>query len=304
MKMTFPKNSSRWTISILISLLMAGLLSTPDTSHGAAITWGPATAISGDSDVINAGTLLYAYDWGASSNVNAVGFTELFNTGAGSSISALGFYDVGSSYFSSGSAPFSTLSPQYQSILMGGLYSVGGSPVPVTVTLTGLTIGHGYSVQVWVNDPRGPENGRSKTITSPGGSTNTLRFSMNSLMSPGGPGQYTVGTFTANATTQSFTLTGNSPDNVTQMNAVQVRDNSIQAQPVWRGIQSTGPGAVKLIFTGPSGAHFTLLTTTNVGAAGPWTPLPSGAGTFAGIPVTNLDGSATNADKFYRISSP
>jgi hypothetical protein len=79
-------------------------------------------------------------------------------------------------------------------------------------------------VQVWVNDPRGPENARSETITSAGGNTNTLRFSINfTNTNPGGPGQYTIGTFTADATNQIFTLNGGT-NGVSQLNALQLRD--------------------------------------------------------------------------------
>jgi hypothetical protein len=303
MRIIMLENPFRWPVSPLILLLAAALPMMPATLHGAAITWGPATDISGDGDVINTGTLAYAYDFYAPSTVNGVGFTAL-GAVVGTNVFAPGFFDSGP-YFTSSSNPFAALSTAYKNVLTGGVYIAGSSPVPVPVTLSNLVIGRKYSVQVWVNDPRGPENNRTETITSAGGNTNTLKFSTNTLSNPGGPGQYTVGTFTADANSQTFSLTGNPGDNVTQMNALQVRDISTQGQPVWISINPAGAGAVKLVFTGPSGAFYTLLTTTNITTpAVDWTPLPGGAGTFAGISINYIDSAATNKNKFYGIRSP
>ncbi len=145
----------------------------------------------------------------------------------------------------------------------------------------------------------------SEAITSPGGNTITLDFSTNTLSNPGGPGQYTVGTFTADATNQTFTLTGNPVNYVIQMNALQVRDIGTQAMPAWSGVNSVGPGAVQLIFKGASGGEYTVLTTTDISTPiANWTPLPNSAGTFGAIAVTNLDSAATNKVRFYRIRSP
>jgi len=175
----------------------------------------------------------------------------------------------------------------------------------VPVTLANLTIGRKYAVQVWVNDPRGPYNARSETITSPGGNTITLDFSTNTLSNPGGPGQFTVGTFTADATNQTFTLMGNPGAYVTQMNALQLRDVGTQALPTWSGINSAGAGAVQLIFKGAAGGEYTVLTTTDISTPiANWSPLPNSAGIFSAIAITNIDPKATNKAQFYRIRSP
>jgi hypothetical protein len=301
-RITVLERPFRWSNSLLILAMVAVVLTLPDTLHGAPITWGPATDIAGDSDVVNMGALVYAYEWSLTASiVNGVSFTVSSSISGGEGILAPGFFDVGSSYFTSSSTPFSALSSEYSNILVGAVYITTGNPLSVPVTLANLTVGRKYVVQVWVNDPRGPENARSETITSPGGNTITLHFSTNTLSNPGGPGQYTVGTFTADATNQMFTLMGNPVDNVTQMNAVQVRD----VGPAWSGIDSAGAGAVQLIFRGPSGAHYTLLTATNIDTPiANWTPLPNGTGTFDVITITNLDSAATNNAQFYRIRSP
>lgn len=100
----------------------------------------------------------------------------------------------------------------------------------------------------------------------------------------------------------SFTaLMGDPVNDVTQMNALQVRDSV----PTWSAIRPAGAGTVRLIFNGPSADHYTLLTTTNIFTPiSDWTPLPNGAGTFGAINITNLDSAATNKTQFYRIRSP
>ncbi|HLH53362.1 MAG TPA: hypothetical protein VKY92_07085 [Verrucomicrobiae bacterium] len=277
-----------------------------DSLHGAAITWGPASDIAGDTDVINTGALVYAYEWGTMpSTINGVSFTSSYTVNGGTNVFFVpNSLDSGSTYFSSSSPPFSALSSAYITILEGAVYVAAGNPFSVEVTLANLTIGRKYAVQVWVNDPRGPYNDRSETITSPGGNTVTLDFSTNALNKAGGPGQYTVGTFTADATNQTFTLMGNPAAYVTQLNALQVRDVGTQTLPAWSGINPAGAGAVQLIFQGASGGEYTVLTTTDISTPiANWTPLPNGAGIFGVIAITNIS-PATNKARFYRIRSP
>jgi hypothetical protein len=249
-----------------MALLSLGFLMAAARLQGAAITWAPATDIAGDSDVLNTGTPVYAYSWsGITSTVNGVRFTGSAGTNGGNNVLAPAFSNYGPAYFTSKAKPFSALSTAYSNILIGADYVVR---LPVPVTLENLTIGRDYAVQVWVNDPRGPENARSETITSAGGNTNTLRFSINATnTSPGGPGQFTIGYFTADTTNQTFTLNGGT--NVTQMNALQLRDvtsgsgTTIRAGQTWTlGFKSIpllnpvggNPGQVSVtFFTAPGG---------------------------------------------------
>jgi len=218
MKRALHERPHRW----LIALLNLGFLMAAATLQGAVITWGPAGNIAGDSDVLNAGAPVYAYSWsGITSTVNGVSFTGSPGINGGTNVLAPAFTNYGPAYFTSKATPFSALSTAYSNILIGADYIVR---LPVPVTLENLTIGHNYSVQVWVNDPRGPENARSETITSAGGNTNTLRFSINfTNTNPGGPGQYIIGNFTSDATKQTFTLNGGT-NGVSQLNALQLRD--------------------------------------------------------------------------------
>ena len=203
--------------------LIAGL-----TSYAAVITWGKATTISNDTDVVTSGSLAYAYNEAYyPTAVNGVPF------GGGNSPSALGTNITLSGNFSWSNTAFGTgagspwdgLSPFYQTLLRGGAYAVNNAQM--SVTLSNLTVGHAYLVQVWVNDNRALAGTRTETINSSGGNAITLDY--NSTGTNGGVGQFTIGTFTADAASQPFALTGVFPanGNSSQLNAIQVRDQSV-----------------------------------------------------------------------------
>jgi autotransporter-associated beta strand protein len=189
--------------------------------QAATITWNTPVTISGDIDVATTGNLLYAYN-GANStvSVNGVSFTGENSTttwgSVGISISGGGSANT-TAYGSGSGSPWSSLSANYQTVLKGGDYANNASSA-ITVTLNSLTSGKQYLVQVWVNDNRASTS-RSETVVGGGGNTVTLNY--NNTTAAGGVGQYAIGTFTASATSQTFTLTGAASS---QLNAIQVRD--------------------------------------------------------------------------------
>lgn len=196
------------------------LFSLASSSKGAPVTWSAPATISSDSDVSNAGTPVFAYNWmNVVQTVNGVSFTA---PGGGA---ALG-WNSGASYAAfvtdAGTAmPAYGLSSAYKNILNGGRYDSNGSAC--TVTLNNLFSGHQYALQLWVQDARIYGPGRSETVTSGGGNTVVLNYSNAAINTPGGMGQYTIGTFTADAGSQAITLDGNSGGS-TQINALQLRD--------------------------------------------------------------------------------
>ena len=187
----------------------------------ASIAWNSPFTIAGDADVSTNGSLVYACDVsGAAATVNTVLFAGSFSGNITVTGSA-GY--AGNSFVGGASAPWSGLSANYQTMLQGGYYATNNTAM--SVMLSGLTVGHNYSVQVWVSDSRsGSSTNRTETVTSSSGNTVTLAY--NSTQAQGGVGQYTIGTFTADATIQTFTLTGVLPsgNNSSQINAIQVRE--------------------------------------------------------------------------------
>lgn len=190
------------------------------------IVWGTNVTIAGDTDVFTNGTLLYAYDW-ANSNatVNGIAFAGASGAAVSTNVSVSG---IGSYYagYSSSSAPFSSLSSEYRSILTGGEY---GGAVTATVTLNNLTSGRVYAVQVWVSDPRGGGTaGRTETVSG----LNQVTLAYNVPPATGGVGQYSIGVFTAIGNSQTFSLTTTGTGS-TQINALLVSDvTGTDYQPV------------------------------------------------------------------------
>ncbi len=207
-------------------LLLGGGMS----SHAASITWGAPVTISGDTDVATNGVLAYAYDdSGVAATVNTVPFAAA-NSGVsfGTNILAGFGNSTANAYVGGASTPWSGLSANYQTVLEGGAYTSTNSPA--AITLYNLTVGHAYLVQVWVNDSRaGSTTNRTETVT---GGSNTVTLAYNNSYAQGGVGQYTIGSFTADGATQTFTLNGILPsaNNSSQLNAIQVRDQG--AAPV------------------------------------------------------------------------
>jgi autotransporter-associated beta strand protein len=206
------------------------LFALPLASHGAGITFASPVSIAGESDVATAGTLKFAYNWAnAPQTVNGVVFAGTNATttvGTDLSMTWLGGGRSNLTAFS-GSGVFTGLTAAYQGMLKGAVYAAtSGAGTTSTITLTGLIVGHSYLIQFWVNDARGGNAGgnRSETITS-GANTVTPVYGGSTV---GTPGQYVIGTFIADATSQSLALTTTATGNLptAQMNAIQVRDTT------------------------------------------------------------------------------
>ena len=213
---------------LFVVLRLAILLPCPVLA--ANIFWNTPVTIGGDADVSTSGGLLYAYDdANVPATVNGVTFAAGNSPSSlGGNVTISGYYWYSTTAFGSGAgAPWTNFSSAYQSVLQGGVYA--NSNVTMTVTLNNLAVGHAYQVQIWVNDTRVGASNRTETVTSSGGNTVTLDY--NNTGTNGGVGQYTIGTFTSDATTQAFTLTGAQPaaGNSAQLNAIQVRDQSAVA---------------------------------------------------------------------------
>jgi hypothetical protein len=208
--------------------------------NAAVITWGAPANIANDTDVSTNGTAAYAYDWGGRDEVvNGVTFTASVTPGGGTNvgITSAGLIDNNTGAFSSATAPFGTLSPAYQGILTGADFADSANE-ELIVTLSNLVTGELYAVQMWVSDPRGaPEDARNETNNG-GGNTVVLAYSANQAQ--GSPGQYAIGSFTADGPIQSFTLEGAAS---TQLNALQVRATPRNASITYVGTQyDLGPG--------------------------------------------------------------
>ncbi|MEI7901170.1 MAG: invasin domain 3-containing protein [bacterium] len=230
--------------------LLALLAMTATPASAASITWGTATTITGDSDVSTNGTFKYAYHWNAANQtVNGVTFTGTTSTNAGGSDVGLAGFDAQYDAFTGSTTPFTGLSTAYKATLAGSPYNGGAA---VTVTLKNLTNGKQYAVQVWVEDARIYGQDRKATLTA--GNSVTLDYnSKDTSNANGGVGQYSIGTFTADAATQTFTITGvagsgNGAGASALLNALQVRE----LPPAAPNVSVTAPANGQVFLTGSS----------------------------------------------------
>jgi PEP-CTERM motif len=221
----------------------------------AAILWAAPTTISGDNDVLTNGILFAAYGFGGSQEtantvagvdfepwvVGNVPFTE---TVGDITIAAPDSIDAANILFGSTTGSFTSLSSSYQSLLSGAAYAqpTGG----MTVTISGLTVGDNYEIEFWVNDSRGGIGpSRTETLNGGGSPSASIHFDTGAQ---GGLGQFDVGTFTATAGTQQFSLMGNAVD---QVNALEIRDTGV-------GFTTPEPSSAALLGLGALALGFGL----------------------------------------------
>ncbi len=266
------------------------------------MVWSAPATISGAADVATNGTSLCAYNSsGSSATLNGVTFTGVNSSTAwGSGVTLAAMDSATTSAFSGGtSAPWNNLPSAYKTILQGGAYNSGAN---VTVTLNNLTNGHQYAVQVWVNDSRAGST-TNRTEIFPGVSSSTVTLAFNSTYAAGGVGQFALGTFTANATNQSFTLDGSA---ASQLNAIQVRDitvfpPTITQQPTNQIAYVKSSATFTITATGTAPLNYQWFFNTNSALAGAinvsltLTNLAlTNAGSYS-VVITNNGGSITSA---------
>jgi hypothetical protein len=226
-----------------------------DVTPTPSVTWQAPVTISGASDVSTLGT--YFGSWApqnAGANnypVNGVtfqGFSDLPGFSSGPT------FDNGYNGYASPNTP----DTNYNTLLQYGRFSNEGFS-PASFRWAGMTPGHTYLVQLWVNDGRNIGQSRSESVT--GGTNTSQRLSFGSDGT--GPGQYIMGTFIADSSgAQTLILTpfssGTGPD--PQINLLQVRDiTSGVSAPIITSIAVNGPTLRMTATNGPANGPFTLL---------------------------------------------
>jgi len=207
-------------------------MATVQPALAATITWGAATDIVGGSDVFTGGKSVYGYAIGTDVSgpiiVNGVSFATIgFSTNPAvvADVNLDGVFGpttaiVVGSYF-----PLSSPA-SYNGILRGAAFNNTGFTASMNVTLNNLTAGIHYAVQVWSGN------------VDYGGTDTTYVGAVGLKMLPG---QYAIGTFVADCTSQVMSLTGTN----FQINALQVRDVPIPATAALLGLGLVGIGAAR-----------------------------------------------------------
>lgn len=192
----------------------------------APVTWGNPTTISGDTNVNTDGTLVAAFNLnGADVTVNGVTFTGLTYPFMATTVTSGNFtftespgHLLAESAFGSGSAPFSNLSANYQTLLSTAMSTDDNNTI--TLTMSGLVVGQQYEFQWWLSDVNSPTSGFLTTATA----TNSVSLDDNTTNTNGGVGQFVIGTFTAAAGGQeTITFNGIDANNAPTIDALQLR---------------------------------------------------------------------------------
>ena len=204
--------------SLLVTTFLCGI------SHASTITWGPATNVStaagNSSDVSNTGTLVEAYNAVANDQITAAAPITVNGVTFTPTTSLLNAdpRNAGNNDFSSNT---NTGDATYDSLLSTVEYGGGTDLVALTLgdgdgdtSINGaglLTIGTTYEIQVWYVDTRTGTDPRETPVGDGAGNKVALND------------QFAIGTFTADATTQTITL--ESPDfGQAHINAYQIRE--------------------------------------------------------------------------------
>jgi len=190
--------------------------------HAAAITWGPATnvstALDAALDVMTDGILVEAFN-AANTNSGAVTVNgvQFSNTNTLLPLSS------GQDFF------FGSTGDLNYDQLLSTLDFGGGTSTSIDIGNGNLIAGFTYSLQVWFTDNRTVTT-RSRVMTYGDGLGNTVNLAASISTQAGvpGPGQFAIGTFIADGTTQTLSMATNGFANA-HINAYQVRQ---QQQPV------------------------------------------------------------------------
>ncbi len=210
-------------------------------THAAQITWNPVQNISGAFDVSTYGT--YFGSWapaGVSLTVNSVNFQS----------NDLPNFTI-DSWFNGNYAGFgspNTTDANYNTLLQSAQFS--GNGTGGSFSWGGLTVGHMYQVQLWVEDTRSIGSRRWQNLyeVSYGdlGTSGPMSFPADGTATVG---TFDIGTFVADSDTQRIafeTWCNVSGNQCAQVNLFQVRDLTVVPEPSTLALLISG--ALWLVF--------------------------------------------------------
>ena len=220
------------SFALLSVATMLGFLAA--SSYAAIITWESPHNITGVADVSTAGVLVGAVNLGdigvSSATVNGVIF-QAFGIADSSTTATLGNFtltalpqglsQLANGSWGSASTPFGSLPAAYRTLLESAASDF--RPDIITLTMNGLTSGHQYQFEWWSNDSFG--GGSSVTSAT---ATGTVTLDSNPSKLAGGLGQFAIGTFTADGSSQSVVFGApGTPGTVEFVNAFQLRRTAV-----------------------------------------------------------------------------
>jgi hypothetical protein len=217
----------------ILCVSIAGLIAVAASAQNANVTWQNPQNISGASDVSLDGTFFASWapgdDWGGTLRadyypVNGVTF---------------GAYGIGANFNFSGSginldryngfANPNTADGNYNYLLQTAVFNWNSGSSDMIISWDSMTVGQTYEIQLWLNDGR---NGQTGSSTFTGGANTSASVAIGNNT----PGQYIIGTFVADNSSEQLTM---SPG--IMLNLMQVR---IVPEPSTIALFAVGAGAV------------------------------------------------------------
>lgn len=221
-----------------LTILIAGLYAASMTAQAQTIIWGSAQAMTGDADILTNGTYVDAAFFGGSKITDD---TVTFNP-ITSGHTSLGFISIQSdgSVNYGGSALFSSASPSsttYSNLVstIGYTHYNAAAPAPL-VTLSGLTIGDTYQVEVWAFDGKDSSTAVGTHLTG----TTPVMFNNTAA------GQYSIGTFTATSGVETFAYAANTGASFEVISDVSLRDLGSTPEPTTLALFATAVSGLAL----------------------------------------------------------
>jgi lysophospholipase L1-like esterase len=203
---TFNWNGGGSGYTVLGAISVRDLTNTVSTNTQ-TVAWGSATGITGDANLLTNGAYFDALmpntSISSASKVDGVTFNVAASLGNGTfGDGKISFTGSGLNNYSwPGSFPVSVSASSAFATLMddGGIFQNGGSGTG-TVTISGLTLGRSYEVQVFNYAADGDAGLTTLSGTSP--------VTLSNLPGPNGNGQFATGIFMASGSTEVFNWTG------------------------------------------------------------------------------------------------
>ena len=197
-------------------IMSCAVLACVGPASAANVIWNAVQTVTAATDVNTTGTLEYAVGFGSTSTtVSGVTFGNTFSYGD-TFIAAFTGFMGGITFVGSNDSE----GQAYATLLDSGRYNANPNPT-AGITLSNLTVGQDYLVQFWVSDFRNFPNDRFLTITGGSGTSGQLTYLDGDNTNSTIDGSHVIGNFTANSTSQLFTLNANED---TLINAVQLRN--------------------------------------------------------------------------------
>ena len=250
---------------LVVLTVISGCLLTPAARGQAVITWGDGAhniTFADESDVTIAGTLVQAFNVGPSGISSAVihGVTfdafginteSLSNTLTIENSTTFSLHETSTKLtaaaeFGADSGTFSGgASADYRSLLSSAGYASAEAVARFELSIIGLTTGHTYQFQWWLNDASGAEPFSTKASSDIEFVSGVTLSSNTESGSVGGLGQFAIGNFTVSGSTSQVIYFQGLGGVAPHINAFQLRDVTAVPEPAtYAGI--AGLGALSL----------------------------------------------------------